>query len=95
MGFLMKCLTPKQAAEEIGCSDEQVRRWIDAGELLAFNIGKGTQRRRWKIPVESLQEFISGRIRSDSPPATKTTTASSRRTSRMASLRSDRSDYFK
>lgn len=45
--------SPKEIAELLGKSDFTVRTWIKAGKLKALKVGQ------WRIPKDSLQEFLS------------------------------------
>ena len=46
-------LTIKQAAEHLQVSSKTLRRWIDAGDLIAHRLG-----RQWRISETDLQTFI-------------------------------------
>lgn len=45
--------SPKEIAALLGKSDFTVRTWINTGKLKAVKVGQ------WRIPKESLQEFLS------------------------------------
>jgi excisionase family DNA binding protein len=49
-------LTIEQTAERLQVSTKSVRRWITAGELVAYRIG-----RQWRISEPDLQVFIKVR----------------------------------
>ena len=59
--------SPRQVAEPLGVNSEKVRNWIRNGELIAINVGD-RQRPRWRIPKESLDDFL--KRRESSPPST-------------------------
>ncbi|MEO9590659.1 helix-turn-helix domain-containing protein [Rhodopirellula bahusiensis] len=50
-------LPPKQAAEFLGCSVDQLRRLDRAGEIPSVNIGLGKVRQRRVYHLEDLQAF--------------------------------------
>ncbi|HZS78234.1 MAG TPA: helix-turn-helix domain-containing protein [Ktedonobacteraceae bacterium] len=52
-------LTVKQVAQRINVDEATVRRWIQAGELRAVNIGR--IRPEYRIRPSDLDEFISSR----------------------------------
>jgi excisionase family DNA binding protein len=49
-------LTVKQVADELHVNDKRVRRWIQAGELIAIDLG-----RDYRIYRRDLNEFIRKR----------------------------------
>ena len=55
-GTPVEYLTMDQFAEELGVSTRTVRRWRDAGELHAYNIG-----RQWRISREDANAFMAVR----------------------------------
>ena len=50
---LPNLLTIKQAAEHLQVSSKTIRRWIDAGDLIAHRLG-----RQWRFSETDLQTFI-------------------------------------
>jgi excisionase family DNA binding protein len=48
-----RLLTIKDAADILRVSDKSVRRWIDAGDLVAHRIG-----RQWRVSQGDLEAFI-------------------------------------
>ena len=46
-------LTLKQTADHLQVSVKTVRRWIDAGDLVAHRLG-----RQWRVSLVDLQNFI-------------------------------------
>ena len=48
-----RLLTIKDAAAVLQVSDKTVRRWIDAGDLVAHRIG-----RQWRVSQGDLETFI-------------------------------------
>lgn len=54
-------LTIQQAADDLCCSVDQIRRHIRSGELVAFDIGQGSSRRKQVVTGESIAEFIERR----------------------------------
>jgi len=57
----MKLLTTKQVAEILQVNIEIVYRYIKAGKLKAFKLGRNgnNTHRHWRIKGEDLQEFIN------------------------------------
>lgn len=53
-----KCVSPKVAAERFGVPVDIVLGWINRGHLTAVNVGGGSMRRRWRIPVFALDENV-------------------------------------
>ncbi len=53
----------QQAAEIVGCDEEQFLGFIHSGELVAFNIAKSLQgkRPRWRIAEADLAKFLMAR----------------------------------
>ncbi len=49
-------LTPEQTAEKLQVSLATVKRWLTAGILPGYKVG-----RQWRISEEQLQAFIKGR----------------------------------
>ena len=52
---MSELLTVKEAAELLKTSRVQVRKMIQAGDLLAVKVG-----REYRIPLVSIKEFIAG-----------------------------------
>lgn len=50
-----------ECAKILGCSRDQVRAFIAAGELVAVNVGLGRQRTRYRVQETELQAFIERR----------------------------------
>jgi len=48
------------AAKRLRCSESHIRRLIEAGELRAVNVARGTVA-RWQILVSSLDAFLERR----------------------------------
>lgn len=48
------------AAKRLRCSESHVRRLIEAGELQAVNVARGTVA-RWQVVVASLDAFLARR----------------------------------
>ncbi len=65
-----KAFTRHECAERLGCSPDQVSAFIESGELLAFNIGLGKQRARYRVCETELAAFQ--RRRSTSKPQLQT-----------------------
>ena len=56
---MQKVYTPKQVAENLGCSLENVYRMIKYGQLKAFRI---SGRRNYRVTEDSLNDFIERMI---------------------------------
>ena len=54
-------LTTRQAAERFGVTQRQVRRFVEAGQLIAQQIG-AYPNAPWVITEESLERLIADRI---------------------------------
>jgi excisionase family DNA binding protein len=55
-------LTPRQAAERLGCSVSHVRRLIAQGQLRAIDIaGAGASRTKWRVRSDDLRAYIDSR----------------------------------
>jgi excisionase family DNA binding protein len=54
-------LTPPQAATRLGVDAGTVITWIKTGELKASNVGKGSQRPRYRIQRSDLDRFLKSR----------------------------------
>lgn len=50
-------LTPTQCAKALGVSKDQVLALIAAGELNAFSVGLGKQRKRYRVEESELAAF--------------------------------------
>jgi excisionase family DNA binding protein len=74
--------TPKEAAERLQTSVEQVTGFVRDGELRYVNIGRGKKRPRRMFTDDDLDEFIERRKRRD---ACLSTSQQSRRTGSMTS----------
>ena len=59
--------SPAQVARSLCVNGDKVRGWIREGELDAVNVGNA-RRPRWRIPEQSLTDFL--KRRSSSPPST-------------------------
>lgn len=66
---MTKGLNLRAIADRWGCSIDQVRGLVAAGELKAVNIGLGKQRARWIVPLSEVEAFE--RRRSNSKPEPK------------------------
>lgn len=51
-------LTPPAVAKRLGVSPETVIGWIKSGQLKASNIGKGSQKPRYRITPDDLATFL-------------------------------------
>jgi excisionase family DNA binding protein len=65
---MSRLLTVKQAALVLGCSEDLVRRLVNAGKLPATRIGVGP-RGRIKILEEDLEAYVLGNRRGPLEPA--------------------------
>lgn len=61
---MTKLNTMKEAGEVLRCSIQQVRRYINAGELEAVRLGCGNQRRQTLITDEAIKAFLQRRTAS-------------------------------
>lgn len=59
-------LTPSEIAKILKVSPETVIGWIRKAELRAVNVGSGTNRARFRVSRDSLDEFL--RLREVQPP---------------------------
>jgi hypothetical protein len=50
-----------EAARLLGLSRQQVHALITASVLQAFNVGRKPERRYWRIPLGSIETFLSER----------------------------------
>ena len=56
-------LTPPRLAKQLEVKPEVILSWIHARELHAVNMaGAGFKRPRWRIPNESVAEFLQRRM---------------------------------
>jgi excisionase family DNA binding protein len=51
-----RMMSLREAAEFWGVSEKTVRRWIDAGQLDAHQLG-----RQWRIAAEDIERFLATR----------------------------------
>ncbi len=61
-----KLLTPRQAADYLAVTPEQVRNLIRRGRLSATNVGTGTKRPLYRIRQQALEDFLNRRWQSNS-----------------------------
>lgn len=54
-------LTPPQVAKMLGVKPLQVNRWVMSGQLEAVDFSAGTERSRWKMKPEAVDEFLASR----------------------------------
>jgi excisionase family DNA binding protein len=54
-------LTPPQVARQLSVDASTVIGWIRSGELKGSNIGKGSQRPRYRIQQSDLEAFLKSR----------------------------------
>jgi excisionase family DNA binding protein len=66
--------TPKTVAELLSTTVAHVRDLIRSKKLRAINIGMG-RKARWRIPVDALEEFTSGRAPMATVPTRKRRTS--------------------
>jgi excisionase family DNA binding protein len=59
-GKPLRPLTVDQVAERLGVDKQTVLNHIDLGTIQAVNIGT-SQRKYWRVPVESLDHFLADR----------------------------------
>lgn len=60
-------LTVKQAAEQLGVSIDQVRGFVQDGDLAYINIGRGKKRSTYRFTQADLDDFIERRRKRDVP----------------------------
>ena len=61
-------LTPPQYAKQIGVDPEKVLRWIENGELKAFDAAtRRGGRPRWRIPPQAVVDFERNRAAQPAP----------------------------
>lgn len=53
--------TVPEVAERLKLSTDAVLALVHAGKLAASNVGLGTQRPRWRITAEALDQFLAER----------------------------------
>ncbi len=53
----MKILTKKEVATFLRVNQRTVERWLNAGDLKGYKLGKG-RTALWRIPEESLSGFL-------------------------------------
>ncbi|OYP38906.1 helix-turn-helix domain-containing protein [Rhodopirellula sp. MGV] len=56
---MIQTFNTSEAAEVLKCSPDQVRALIIAGKLHATNTSLGSQRARWVITQQAIEEFLS------------------------------------
>lgn len=64
-------LTVAQAAERLGVGVDVVAAHIRAGRLAASNVGLGSQRPRYRITPEAIEEFLAERLVRPAAPAAR------------------------
>jgi len=64
-------LSVRDVSERLGVCDETVLAHIRAGRLVAVNVGLGSQRPRWRIRPEALDQFLAARTAIPQQPATR------------------------
>lgn len=62
-------LTVAQVAEQLGVGEDVIRGHIAAGRLRAANVGLGTERPRWRIQPEAIEQFLALRTATPAPAA--------------------------
>lgn len=60
-------LDVKQAARKLGTTEDQVRGFVQDGELRYINVGRGKKRPRLRFTEADLDEFIERRMRKSEP----------------------------
>jgi excisionase family DNA binding protein len=65
--------TPPDIAKLLGIDSSKVIAWINRGELRAVNVAesKDGKRSRWRIPQESLDDFLRLRASPSAPPVVR------------------------
>ena len=58
-----RLLTPGEVAEYLQVSPEQVRTLIRKGQIAACNVGAGSKRPLYRIPLQALDDFLDHRWR--------------------------------
>lgn len=51
-----------EVAEKLEVTEQHVLNLIDEGKLRALNIGIGTQRKFWRIPVEAYEAYVAANL---------------------------------
>lgn len=54
-------LTPKDVADVLGVSVDQVYELIEAGELVAIDVSRGNGRASWRLSQTALADFMDRR----------------------------------
>ena len=62
----------KQAASYLKVTVEQIRGFVDDGELIFINVGRGKKRPRMRFAQEDLDRFIDSRRQKSNPPCLST-----------------------
>lgn len=58
-------LTVAEVAEQLAVNKKTVIKWIEAGELRAFNVSAGEKNKSWRIFPRDLEAFQRGRCNDD------------------------------
>lgn len=59
----MKLYSIKEAAVELGINKTAVYKWIQNGELQAYNLGRSdSEKNFYKISEQQLQDFLDARM---------------------------------
>lgn len=56
-----------EVSERLGISPDAVATHIRAGRLKGVNVGNGSQRPRWKVSIDDLEEFVAARTTAPAP----------------------------
>lgn len=77
----VRFLTPPVIARRLGVNTRKVYRYIDTGELRAFDTSerKGEGKPRWKIDPADLAQFLAARSNATTTSTPPTATRSARR----------------
>lgn len=59
--MIPKLYTPKEAGEQIGVSEDTIRKLVKSGDLAATNIGNGSINPKMRISEQALKDFIEAR----------------------------------
>jgi excisionase family DNA binding protein len=51
-------VTPPEIAKSLGKDVHEIHKLIRSGKLRAWNLGNGTKRPRYRVPISALQEFL-------------------------------------
>ncbi|MSR55803.1 MAG: DNA-binding protein [Gemmataceae bacterium] len=57
----MTYLTVQTVADQLTVKQQAILDWIRTGQLVAVNVGRGTERPRWRIASTDLDAFLAGR----------------------------------